>query len=160
MHITFEQLREWDACEEGYKKLAKGLGGTTKYGKSKPVPMSRVLEIAGAEDALWCVGNMELTPDQERDFRLFAADCAQDVLYIFERDYPNDMRPRNAIQAARDYANGDIDTAAWAAARAAAWAAAWDAARDAARAAARAAARQKQADRLMVIFQIYEREEM
>ena len=88
----------------------------------------------------------------ERELRLFAADCAEHVLWIYERDYPDDSRPRDAIQAARDYADGRIDAAArdaaWAAARAAARAAAWaaagaaarDAARDAARVAAGAAA--------------------
>jgi len=74
----------------------------------------------------------------DRDFRLFAADCAESVLPVFERAYPNDDRPRLAIQAARDYANGlisdDARAAASAAARDAYWAAraaAWDAAGDA-----------------------------
>lgn len=41
--------------------------------------------------------------------RLFAADCAEHVLPIFEKKYPEDDRPRKAIQAARDYENGLID---------------------------------------------------
>jgi hypothetical protein len=101
----------------------------------------------------------------ERTARLFAADCAEHVLPIFERDYPYDDRPRKAIQAARDYANGLIDketlAAAWdaveAAARAAAWdaawdaveAAAWDAAWDAVEAAGGAAERKWQAKKLL-----------
>ena len=76
----------------------------------------------------------------EYELRMFAADCAEHVLYLFERDYPNDNRPRKAIEAARAFANGEIDAlaraAAWDAARAAAWgavgAAAWAAARAAA----------------------------
>ena len=80
----------------------------------------------------------------ERELRLFAADCAEHVLYIFERECPNDDRPRQAIQAARDFANGKIRDAArdaaGAAARDAAGAPAGDAAWDAARAAAGAAA--------------------
>ena len=44
----------------------------------------------------------------ERTARLFAADCAEHILHIFETEYPDDDRPRNAIQAARDYANGLI----------------------------------------------------
>ena len=67
----------------------------------------------------------------DKDLRLFAADCAEHVLHLFERDYPNDDRPRKAIQAARDFAEGRISDAA----REAAWAAAWAAARAAARAA-------------------------
>jgi hypothetical protein len=81
----------------------------------------------------------------ERTSRLFAADCAERVLYLYEQEYPNDDRPRAAIQAARDFAEGRIDQAALDAARVAASAAerdaAWDAAWTAARAAAWAAAR-------------------
>jgi hypothetical protein len=75
----------------------------------------------------------------ERTARLFAADCAERVLPIFEKHQPNDDRPRKAIESARAFANGKVDRKALAAARAAAWAAA-DAAGAAARAAARAAA--------------------
>jgi len=79
----------------------------------------------------------------ERSARLFSLDCAEHVLDIFEKQYPNDDRPRKAIKAARKFANGKINTQqlaasmdeAWAAARAAAmdlaasmdvaWAAVW-----------------------------------
>jgi hypothetical protein len=78
----------------------------------------------------------------ERTARLFAADCAERVLPIFEKQYPTDARPRKAIEAARAFANGTIGQeerdAAGDAAGDAAWAA-WIAARDAARDAARAA---------------------
>ncbi len=60
----------------------------------------------------------------ERELRLFAADCAERVLYLFEKEYPEDDGPRKEIQAMRDFANGKIDAAA----RAAVWAAARDAA--------------------------------
>jgi len=95
----------------------------------------------------------QVTVIDERSLRLFAADCAADVLHLFERDHPGDDRPRKAIEAARAYARGDIDDTArdaardaaldaeaWAAAKAA-WAAAWAAAGAAAEAAAWAAAK-------------------
>ena len=61
----------------------------------------------------------------ERTARLFAADCAEFVLPLFEKKYPKDNRPRLAIQAARDFANGKIGDARDAArdAEAATWAA-------------------------------------
>ena len=74
--------------------------------------------------------------------RLFAADCAEHVLHIFESKYPNDDRPRKAIEAARQPDAAARTAAADAAAHAAdaaAYAAAY-AARAAARAAADAAA--------------------
>lgn len=76
----------------------------------------------------------------DRTARLFAALCAERVLPIFETQYPNDDRPRKVIEAARLFADGQIDDAARAAAGAAAGDAAWDA--------ARAAARDWQANRL------------
>ena len=94
----------------------------------------------------------------ERTARLAAADFAEAVLPIFEKHMPGDDRPRLAIQATRDYANGLVGATAGAAARAAAWAAAWAAARaaawdpawsgDAAGDAARAAERRWQTKRL------------
>ena len=68
----------------------------------------------------------------ETTARLFAADCAEHALPVYERRYAEDARPRRAIAAARAYARGEIDAAALAAARDAAWAVARDAARDAA----------------------------
>ena len=83
----------------------------------------------------------------DRTARLFACDCAEMVLPIFEKNYPDDMRARKAIETARLFADGKASSdelaaagdaagaaagdAARAAARAAAWDAAWDAAGDA-----------------------------
>lgn len=59
----------------------------------------------------------------ETTARLFAADCAERVLPVFEKHVPGDDRPRKAIEATRSYARGEIDDAAWSAASAAARAA-------------------------------------
>jgi hypothetical protein len=94
----------------------------------------------------------------ERTMRLFACDCAERALGMFEAQYPDDMRPRRAIETARRHANGEATVEELAAARDAsgdAWdaaAAAWAAARDAsgdARDAARAAERTWQSARLL-----------
>ena len=85
----------------------------------------------------------------ERILHEAACDIAEDVLPIFEKEFPGDKRPRLAIEAKRKWLKGEItDTelaaardAAWDAARAAARAAARDAAWDAAWAAAKAAAK-------------------
>ncbi len=70
----------------------------------------------------------------ERTAQLFAADCAEMVLHLFERERPDDDRPRKAIEAARDFAYGEIDLIALDGAARAAWEAA-GAAAEAARAA-------------------------
>jgi hypothetical protein len=93
------------------------------------------------DDLVWAASAVARTdPEVERRLRHWIADCAARVLHIYERHYPNDSRPRDAIKAARHFADGKISAAARAAAWDAAWAAAW-AARDAARAAAWDAAR-------------------
>ena len=81
--------------------------------------------------------------------RLFACDCAAHVLKIFEKQCPNDKRPRECIQTARKFAHGKATPEERAAAGDAAWDAARAAARDAARAAARAAEEKWQAARLL-----------
>jgi hypothetical protein len=144
LSTTFNELKKHDACEDGYKKLAKYLGGITQYGKSTPINLLTILESNGIEDCIWSL-RAAIEPDRDKIARLFAADCAESVLPIFESEKPDDPRPRKAIQAARDFAAGLITNqerdAAGDAARDAARAAARDAAGDAARVAARAAAR-------------------
>lgn len=39
---------------------------------------------------------------------VWAADCAEHVLHLFEEKQPGDERPRRAIEAARAWARGDI----------------------------------------------------
>ncbi len=38
----------------------------------------------------------------------WAADCAEHVLPLFERERPDDPRPRQAVEAARAWARGDL----------------------------------------------------
>ena len=48
---------------------------------------------------------------QDADHRLlavWAADCAQHVLHLFEQAQPSDDRPRRAIEQARAWARGEI----------------------------------------------------
>ena len=88
---------------------------------------------------LWLAENRGVELDESK-LRLFARDCAEQVLPLFERDYPEDKRPRVAIETARRFANGKATQEELAAARVAARAAAEAAARVAARVAAGAAA--------------------
>jgi len=101
------------ACEDrldNYKKY---------YAKKEFTPAQFLgLKNITQADKMWVA--FRLMPQE--NVRFAAADIAESVLHIYESKYPNDNRPRKAIEAAR---GGDKD-AAWAAG-------------DAARAAARAA---------------------
>ncbi|WP_460698137.1 putative immunity protein [Nocardia thraciensis] len=83
---------------------------------------------------------IELGMEELREVAGYAAACAEPALAIFERDCPGDRRPRAAIEAAREFAEGArrskaIRDAAWAAQRA------YGEARDAGQAAASEVAR-------------------
>jgi len=99
-------------------------------------------EIVHADDksvVRTCRLTRECTGWNERTARLFACDCAERVLPLYEAYYDDDS-PRKAIEVARRYAEGTATREELAASRAAARYAAWAAEEAAAEAAARAAA--------------------
>jgi hypothetical protein len=140
------RLRKHNACTDRYNHLVSKLG--PEWGDKDEINLLDILEHNGTADCLWALCATVKHPEGDRVMRLMAADFAEAALPIYEKKYPKDDRPRKAIKAARDFANGKITAqeraaagdAAWDAARAAARAAAGDAAWDAARAAAGAAA--------------------
>lgn len=61
-----------------------------------------------------------ITMTDRRELGLWAADCVERVLPLFEAVHPDDSRPRKALDCVRDFGNGgertkEIRTAAWAA---------------------------------------------
>ena len=122
--INRQELISYDACEEGLNKF-------TEIHSDKTVNLSDCFESNTLNDIFWLLRKLEhknlLSDNQIKDLRLYAADVAESVLHIYEKENPNDNRPRLAIKAARDFANGLIDEDTLAAAS--------DAASDAARAA-------------------------
>ena len=145
MQTTLNKIKEHSPCVDGWEKLLNYLGKTQS--DDEVLELRTILESNGTDDTIWAFRAVD---GKDKEIRLFSADCAELVLPIYEKQYPDDNRPRLAIQAAIDYANGlityeelyaardaakDAGDAAWDAARiaanaAAAWAA-WDAARGA-----------------------------
>ncbi len=135
-----------EPCRSGYHacrvdQLVGWLGPVMWEAEYRDEPQHAGNKMVGAQIRL--VRQIEGWND--RAARLFAADCAERVLPIFEAVYPDDARPRVAVETARRFAVGaatrrELDAAltAAAAARAAAWPASTAAA--AARAAATGAA--------------------
>jgi len=108
-HVTDEKhLLDWCSGNQLYEVETRG---KIIEGKDKAVCQSirLVRQIEGWND---------------RNLRLFACWCAEQVLPIYERDYPNEKRQRQAIETARKFANGEATIEALAAARDAAWGAA------------------------------------
>ena len=78
-------------------------------------------------------------PEDHKLLALWAADCAERVLPLFQNAEPEDDRPSNAIEAARAWARGDLKMTKARGAALAAHAAARNTDDDSARLAARAA---------------------
>ena len=161
MQTTLNKIKSHSPCEDGWKKLLNHLGKTEA--DNEVLELRTILVSNGIEHTLWAFRAVD---GKDKEIRLFAADCAEMVLPIYEKEYPNDYRPRKAIHAARDYANGLISAGELVAARAdasaaadaamtkraaasAKWAAAsaaWDAASAASAASAARAAQRTAAD--------------
>jgi hypothetical protein len=147
LHTTGRLAQQAHACPAYYNKLQDHLGGES-YGLDTPVGLDLICEALGLDNALWALRCVLPEQEAERDriARLFACECVERVLPIFERLYPTDIRPRHAIATAGRFVRGEVTTEELAAARAAARAAADAAAGDAAWAATRAAARAASSD--------------
>lgn len=151
LHTTFARARENKACRSSYLKFARYKGGIRKWGKDTPFGLDEVLEVCGLADAIWAL-SIVIEP-ADREIRLFACDCAERVLPLYEKEHPKDNRPRETIRISRLFANGEatkeqlaaawdaasrVDIDAWRntwsaalAARATAWPDAWAASWDA-----------------------------
>ena len=129
---TLARIRAQAPCQEGWEKLLKGLGKT--QADDKPLAYSRILEINGLDDALWCA-----RAEPQYPWRELAIIYAEGVRHLM-----TDQRLLDCLEVVRRHCQGlatDQElAAAGAAARAAAWAAAWASAGAAASAAAWASA--------------------
>ena len=98
-------------CEygyHGYKEPADALVGQYLYG-----PVIEKCEfdvpIKADTDKFVSAGKRVLARvDVRVPLILFAADCAERVLPIFEKRYPNDNRVRECIEGVRAFARGEI----------------------------------------------------
>jgi len=105
MKSTIQNLLDKGPCSEGLKFL--------KSSRSLP-KLWRTCERA--DWMIWALQQLELF--DERTARIFAVACAEHTLHFFEDKYPEDNRPRQAIEFARTLI--DNPQAAWSAARSAA----------------------------------------
>jgi hypothetical protein len=103
---TLQRIKYANACTEGYRKLAKHLGGCDSYGMETEINLLTVLESNGVQDMLWCLRCT--VEDSMRTASQLAIEFAAECLPIFEKRYPNDLRPRQAIDAARGYLEGTV----------------------------------------------------
>ena len=95
MNLTLDLIRRARPCSTGWEKLLAHLGKTKA--DDEPLDLLTVLDSNGLDDTLWVMDRTDCNP---RLARHFAAWCAGQVLPIFERLRPGDLRPRLAIMMA------------------------------------------------------------
>ena len=132
--LTYDELKALSPCRKDFARVSRLLGGEKGWNGNRINAAQARAAGCTFDDILWAASALSRKDrDVERRVRLWMADCAARVLHIYEKTEKS-QAPRNAIIAARQFARGEIDAAAMAAARDAARAAAWAAARDAERA--------------------------
>lgn len=129
--LTYDEVKAMHPCDNSFRRVSKLLGGKDGWNGNQISAADARAAGCSFDDIVWIASAVAgKDADVERRLRLWMADCAARVLHIYEKPGTSEA-PRNAIIAARQFARGEIDNAA----RAAAWVAAWAAASDAARAA-------------------------
>ena len=103
---TLQRIKEAHSCTDGYRKLAKHLGGCESYGMDTEINLLTILESNGVQDMLWCLRCT--VQDSRRTSSQLAIEFAAECLPIFEKHCQNDCRPRHAIDASRGYLAGAV----------------------------------------------------
>jgi len=122
MKLTKEWLNKKGACSSGIKWFISQ--DETDAGKV----MLKLVEEAKGDAALWVLEN-KMNKKQSVQLAVFSARLC---LEVFENEFPDDDRPRKAIEAAEAYIKNPCEQT-----KSAAWSAAWSA--ESARSAASAA---------------------
>ena len=132
------ELEKLNACEDGYNTFVRA------HGDNK-VTLSQALESNGWDDIWWYISNAygEFSEQQKKELHLLGCDWALTSIDNFEREFPDDERPRKAIEAKKLWLDGKITDQELAAARSAAWS-------------AESAAMEKFTSELMQLFKLWE----
>jgi hypothetical protein len=99
LSFNLAKLIDSNPCLNGVSRLSKSL--TEPYDGTTAVNYYDHIEHVTAEDLLWVLKLTQLSElDQRTIYVRVAIYVARSVLHIFEREHPNDRRPRRAIEAA------------------------------------------------------------
>ena len=90
MKITAKKIKSLKACDDGYEWYIKN-------GSNNLLDTLLRVNVVNPLWARWLFVNL-MNVKQKREIAIF---CAEQVINIFEKKYPNDKRPRNAIKAAK-----------------------------------------------------------
>jgi len=99
MKTTFKRIKEFNPCKEGWQKL---IGYYKPEAFEEFVSIEEIIKSNGIKDALWALRCLE-GEENRCKIALLCADIVQSVLHFFEKEYPHDERPKQAIEAIRKY---------------------------------------------------------
>ena len=116
MKTTFRELQSCRPCKDGWSLLCNNILKTDfpEYPESwnkcqltdeqldTEVSILEILESNGVKDAFWAFQTQKY-----RDYCLILADIVESVLHIWEERYPNDNRPRLAVETIRKWYCGE-----------------------------------------------------
>ena len=127
------ELKKLNACKSSYDVFVEAHGDDDAL-------LSECLTSNGWDDVWWLISAAygDFSEQQKKELHLLGCDWAESCLINFESVYPNDKRPRQVIQAKRDYLEGIMTLDGLEAVKSAEWSAEL-AAESAARSAARSA---------------------
>jgi len=94
-HTTLNKIFAMRPPKDEWDKLISGLRKTST--DNEPLTYINILEVLGLVDACGFLSVFE----DKRALVHFACDCAGQVLPIYEKDFPDDKRMREALELAR-----------------------------------------------------------
>tara|TARA_R110000851_G_C12970765_1_gene555298 strand:- start:264 stop:845 length:582 start_codon:yes stop_codon:yes gene_type:complete len=117
-----KELNNLSACSSGYKTFIEAHG-------EKDATLSQCLTSNGWDDIWWLISETfdQFSDQQKVDLRLLGCEYALSSIDNFEKEFPDDKRPRLAIEASISFTEGSITQEELFAARGAATSAAWSA---------------------------------
>lgn len=101
MKTTLNQIKQFNPCADGWRKLITYLG--PDFPADKEFPVSEVVKSNGIPDTFWLLRRIMEPEALKRLVVEFACDCAERVLPIYESQYPDGPAPRRAIEATREW---------------------------------------------------------
>ena len=109
MKTTLREIKKHAPCKLSWEKGLKILGiadyeTASDKTKDREIDFKEILDCMGVKDAFWCLRTQEY-----RDYCLILVDIAESVLWIYEKQYPDDMRLRHCVQSIRGYKKGEIE---------------------------------------------------
>ena len=98
---TLNEIKEHSPCDYGWNILCEHLG--KNFDHDEDINLLTILESNGIQDCLWAFRTTH--QDSKPVAVKIAIEFARRVLHIFDDKYPDDERPRKAIESAEAWVN-------------------------------------------------------